>query len=323
MIRCGQLFGSLELLNDHDIDAGDKQALSSGKETKKPMRTNHAEQERPSIRDMDVEAMARVILHHLQENYNSYLDGSRFAADIEDLRSDAFSIVNDSGSRFDTVTVSDNAKILEAVTLLERRGLVVRNVRYQALGGAVDQFVVYLTSIGINTDVDAEGRLLVDKPEEIVTELQESVEALDPVVRQYYLESIRACQAGLYISSVICLGAASERAINCLAMALKPLSRRYQQNIEKARNIAELTQYLSGVIFNIFDNERGFAKELKELLDELGQLYRKNRNDAGHPDTIEQTSWLREGQVARLDLFRRYIVTICEAIERLKKQSVS
>ena len=287
------------------------------------MRTNLAEQERGSIQDMDVEAMAKVILRHLQENYNSYLDGSRFALDVEDLRSEAFSVVNDSQSRFDRAKVSDNAKILEAVTLLERRGLVVRNVRYRELGGTLDQFVVYLTSIGINTDVDGEGRLLVDKPEEIVSDLEERVEELDPVVRQYYLESIRAYQEGLYISSIICLGAASERAIHCLAGAIQPLSKKYQENIEKQRNISDLTKYLSGVLFNIFGDEKGFAKELKELLDELGQLYRKNRNDAGHPETVEQTSWLGQGQAGRLDLFRRYITTICEAIERLKKQSVS
>ena len=228
------------------------------------------------------------------------------------LRQDLFPKAEDSQQ------YSDNAKLLEAIILLERRGLVARDIPYPWLQGNGKKFMVHLTSIGIKTNIEDETLLLVDKPEEIVGALEQKVGDLDEVVRQYYLESLRAYQQGLYISSVICLGAASERAINCLARAIEPLSRKYQENIQKARNISDLTKYLSRVIFNVFDNEKGFAKELKELLDELGQLYRKNRNDAGHPEAVEQTSWLGQGQAGRLDLFRRYIVTICEAIKRLE-----
>ena len=53
------------------------------------------------------------------------------------------------------------------------------------------------TSIGINSDVDGVGRLLVDKPEEIVSEhLRRGLGCLILVVRQYYLESIRALPSG-------------------------------------------------------------------------------------------------------------------------------
>ena len=61
---------------------------------------------------------------------------------------------------------------------------------------------------------------------------------------------------------------------------------------------------------------------MKELLDGLATLYRKNRNEAGHPQTIRQ-SWSRQDQEILLLQFRRYITTICEAIERLKQQSTS
>ena len=122
---------------------------------------------------------------------------------------------------------------------------------------------------------------------------------------------------------MICLGAASERAVHWLAESIGSYSEKYQEKIKAKRYISDLTGYLSGVTPNIFGDDKKFARELKELLDELGQLYRKNRNDAGHPETVEQTSWLGEGQAARLDLFRRYIVTICEAIKRLEKQSTS
>ena len=116
--------------------------------------------------------------------------------------------------------------------------------------------------------------LLVDKPEEIVDALEQKVGVLDSVVRQYYLESLRAYQEVLYISSVICLGAASERAIHWLAESIGSYCEKYQKQIEEKRNISILTKYLSSVIFNIFGTDKTFARELKELLDELGNLYR-------------------------------------------------
>ena len=196
---------------------------------------------------------------------------------------------------------------------------MVRNIPGQLRGGYKDQFVVYLTSIGIKSNIDDEVILLVDKPEEIVGALEQKVGDLDEVVRQYYLESLRAYQEGLYISSVICLGAASERAIHWLAETIESYSEKYQEEIEKRRNgnISRLTEYLSNtVIPNTFVEGKDFARELKDLLDGLGNLYRENRNEAGHPKTIYQ-SWLEEDQGRLLIYFRRYITTICEAIAKM------
>ena len=271
-----------------------------------------SEEQHQKNREMDVESLAKVLFHNLKKNSKTYLDGLNFSRYVEELGSPLFSKENHRLSH------SDHAKLLEAITLLERRGLVVRNVPRQGRGGFEDQFVVYLTSIGMKSNFDGEVLLLVDKPEEIVDALEQKVGDLDEVIRQYYLESLRANQAQLYISSVICLGVASERSIHWLAESIGSYAAKYQEKIKTKRNISELTDYLSGVIPNIFDDDKRFAKELKELLDELGQLYRKNRNDTGHPETVEQISWLGEGQTTRLDLFLRYITTICDARERLK-----
>jgi len=221
----------------------------------------------------------------------------------------------------------DYDDLLEAVTLLERRGLVMRSTsnqprepdQYNNKAGLRD-FAVYLTSIGIKSKIDEGVILLVDKPEEIVRKLEQKVQNLDPVIRQYYLESLRAYQEGLYISSVICLGAASERSIRWLAESIDPYAGAYQQEIRQRRDgkIYRLIDYLSNtVIPNTFDDKK-FKEKLKERLNGLGNVYRENRNDAGHPDTIEQTSWLGEDQEVLLLQFRRYITTICEAIGRLK-----
>lgn len=270
-------------------------------------------EEQQQNRNRDVESVAKVVFRNLKRKPETYLDGSGFSHDVEDLGSPLFPIQNHRLSN------SDRAKVLEAVTLLERRGLVVRNIRSSLRGGHPDQFVVYLTSVGIKSDIEADVILLVDKPEEIVRALEEKTGDLDEVVRQYYLESLRAFQEGLYISSVICLGAASERAIHWLAETIESYSEKYQEEIEKRRNgnISRLTEYLSNtVIPNTFVDDKDFARELKDLLDGLGNLYRENRNEAGHPKTIYQ-SWLEEDQGRLLIYFRRYITTICEAIAKM------
>ena len=274
------------------------------------MRTNRDDQERKNILELDIESIAKIAFRHLKENFNSYLDRRNFSPYVERLRQDLFPNGDRPAAR------PEDAKFLEAIALLERRGLVVRNIAHKGRGGYEDQFHVYLTSIGIKSSIDDEVLLLVDKPEEIVDALEQKVGNLDPVVRQYYLESLRAYQQGLYISSVICLGAASERAIHWLAESIENNSGQYQAKIEARRsgNIFRLTEYLSNtVIPNIFGHDKKLEEELKGRLDGLGKLYRENRNEAGHPQTIDQ-SWLGEDQEILLIHFRRYITTICEAI---------
>ena len=110
-----------------------------------------------------------------------------------------------------------------------------------------------------------------------------------------------------------------QRAIHWLAESIESYSETYQEQIEKRRNgnIFRLTDYLcNSVIPNIFGDDKEFAGELKDLLDGLGNLYRENRNEAGHPKAIYQ-SWLEEDQGRLLIYFRRYITTICEAIGRI------
>ena len=278
------------------------------------MRTNLDDQERKNILEMDVESVAKIVFRNMKDNFKSYLDESTFSRPyIEDLRRTLFG----GGDRY--ASRREDAKFLEAITLLERRGLVVRNIAHKGRGGYEDQFHVYLTSLGIKSNVDDEVILLVDKPEEIVRALEQKVGNLDEVVRQYYLESLRAYQEGLYISSVICLGAASERAILWLAESIESYSGQYQAKIEARRsgNIFRLTEYLSNtVIPSIFGADKKFEEELKDRLNGLGKLYRENRNEAGHPHTINQ-SWLGEDQEILLIHFRRYITTICEAIGRI------
>jgi len=109
-----------------------------------------------------------------------------------------------------------------------------------------------LTSIGKSSMIEDDILILVDDAQEIVNELKEKISNLDSVIEQYLLESLRACQEGLYISSVICLGAASERAIHCLAEAVINYDSNYQTDIESKTSISALTRYLSDNINRIF-----------------------------------------------------------------------
>ena len=272
-----------------------------------------SEQERQQVRQMDVESLTGYLFRYLKENLSSSPGSCDFFYGVESLRKALFpdGVENQSDH--------DRFKLLEAIVLLERRGLVVRDFSYpKPIFGPLgkDTFIVYLTSIGMKSDFDDEILLLVDNPQEIVDALEQKIGTLDNVVRQYYLESLRAYQEGLYISSVIVLGAASERAIHWLAESIESYSKQYQKEIKKRRsgNILRLTEYLSNtVIPNIFGLDKKFAGELKTRLNGLGTVYRENRNEAGHPQTVDQ-SWLREDQETLLLHFRRYITTICKAI---------
>ena len=272
-----------------------------------------SEQKPQQIREMDVETLAKFVFRYLKDNLNRYPENKHFYSLIQELQNTLFPHEND------TQSASDYVKLFEAITLLERRGLVVRDRPLTWINGNQNRPMVYLTSTARESDFDGEVLLLVDQPEEIVRALEQKVEKLDPIVRQYYVESLRAYQEGLYILSVLGLGVASERSIHWLAESLEAYSPKYQAKIKTRReaHILRLTEYLSNtVIPDIFGHDKKFEAELKDRLDGLGKLYRENRNEAGHPQTVEQ-SWSREDQQILLLRFDRYITTICKAIGML------
>ena len=268
------------------------------------------QEQRQKIRKMDIERLAKYVFCYLKATLDPNPNSRNFYYSVNNLQVRLFSEER-------LPDLSDYTKLLEALTLLERQGLVVRDLPQNLGTFGKNSFIVYPTSIGWKSDFDNEVLLLVDKPEEMVRALEQRVRNLDPIVRQYYLESLRAYQEGLYISSVICLGATSERAIHWLAESIESHFKQYQGKFKAKRNMPDLIKYLSdSVIPNIFSTDKNFADELKKRLKGLGNLYRENRNEAGHPQTVEQ-SWLREDQEYLLIQFRRYITAICEAIGRL------
>ena len=276
-----------------------------------------SDDQREQVRRMDINSLTIYLFRWLKKKLQSNPNRPGFLYSVERLRQDLFpgGIDNNSGR--------DHANLIEAVVHLERRQLLVREFAYPFQPFGEGNAVIYLTSIGRKSDVDDDVLLSLDNPEEIVTALEQKIGRLDDIVRQYYLESLRAYQEGLYISSVICLGAASERAIHWLAEAIGANFQNYQTKMQTKKNgqIAELIKYLSdSVIPNVPNFDRKFVEELKNRLSGLADVYRENRNEAGHPTTVEQ-SWLKDDQEVLLLHFRRYITTISTAIAKCSAKS--
>ena len=72
-----------------------------------------------------------------------------------------------------------------------------------------------------------------------------------------------------------------------------------------------LTRYLSQNVNKIFKSiaEPTFQSELRDKLEGMARIYRLNRNDAGHPDSLPQ-DWRRDEQECYLNQFRRYVLTV-------------
>ena len=95
---------------------------------------------------------------------------------------------------------------------------------------------------------------------------------------------------------------------------------KYQTDIEKITMIAPLRKYLvdniKGIFSSIAGANRAFRSRLRDKLNGIGEIYRLNRNEAGHPDEVEQ-DWDRVEVETYLIGFRRYIPTVYEAIDLL------
>ena len=247
--------------------------------------------------DCSIEDLARIICHYMKEIIR------RDKKDIHKLE-DMMAILGPKKGDWNF-----DMKFDEAIARLKQRGILMR-VNYTSVES------VCFTSVGAKMNFDEELLILIDDAYGVVKSLKAKIPNLDTVVEQYYLESLRTCQNGSYISSVIGLGAASERTINCLAEVVVRMPGQ-KEKIEKKRNIFELTRYLlddATVLFESLDLK--LRKELRERLTGLANIYRQNRNEAGHPSSVPQ-DWARDEQECYLSQFRRLAFTCFKAIDEL------
>ena len=270
--------------------------------------------ERERVRAMDINCLTVFVFRWLKENLDDYPHARDYCS-VGNLRQYLFP-----GGPRDNNSTEDHIKLSEAIVNLERQQLLVRVFNSPVTSYKQGDPMICLTDVGMKSDVDDDVLVLVDPPEQTLTALEQKIGDFDDVVREYYLESLRAFQEGLYISSVICLGAASERAIHWLACAIATNVQSYQSDIEKRRKgpIAVLTKYLcNNVVPNIPNYDQSFGKRLVRQLEGLARVYRENRNEAGHPEKVDQ-SWLMEDQGSLLQYYRKYITTISEAVQKVE-----
>ena len=212
-------------------------------------------------------------------------------------------------------------KFYEAITRLTQQGLLMYvDTRTTSKTNGLHGLRVRLTSVGEKSEFQDGILILIDDPQEIVNDVKEKVPNLDQNVERCYLESLRACQGGHYLSSVMSLGAASERAIHCLAVAVVEHDENFKKVIEKNRgNISSLTKCLGENVNHIFKSiaEPTFRSELRDKLEGIARIYRLNRNEAIHSDDGLE-NWIRSEQECYLNQFRRYVFTIFKAIDILE-----
>ncbi len=248
--------------------------------------------------DCSIEDLARIICHYMKEIIR------RDKKDIHKLE-DMMAILGPKKGDWNF-----DMKFDEAIARLKQRGILMNVVNTSVE-------TVCFTSVGAKTDFDDELLILIDDAYEVVKSLKAKIPKLDLVVEQYYLESLRTCQNGFYISSVISLGAASERTIRCLAGTVGRCVPEHKTKIDGKHNISTLTRYLldnAGHLFASLDSTT--RNDIKERLTGLANIYRQNRNEAGHPSSVPQ-DWARDEQECYLSQFRRLAFTCFKAIDEL------
>jgi len=206
-------------------------------------------------------------------------------------------------------------KFSQAINKLEERELIV-----QLQSDSITK--INLTSTGEQLCLaEDDNIIIIDDVTKLTQSLKEKVKNLDPIVEQYYEESIRSWKHDLNIASTICLGAASERAIRCLADAIICRKPEYEKDIgHNVFSIKAITDYISNKAISIFESitdDRSFIVPLKDKLEGIARLYRINRNETGHPEKIQEIN--SDDQRHNLYQFRQYITTVFEAINKLKQ----
>ncbi|MBM3237842.1 hypothetical protein FJZ31_16255 [Candidatus Poribacteria bacterium] len=211
-------------------------------------------------------------------------------------------------------------KFFEAIALLQKRGLIAPMLRVRNIyTNEIWPLPLFLTTVGQQSIIEDDIILLVDNAEEIVKSVSDIVPNLDPTVADFYRESIRACQEGLLLSSCICLGSASERAIHQLAYALSDYAPEHKDAIEGKwlrKNMKDKIDTLWGWIHEI--EERDFPtepcfKDLRSKIDALAHWYRITRNEAGHADREAILPTQKEIELS-IHQFRRYVINIFQII---------
>ena len=283
------------------------------------MKLHLEKEQREKISILELASHIRRYLKFFLEKYRAGSSRHQFETGVEtfSLPSLQEQICPENKVGYDVKDRNFSQKFYEAIALLKQQRWLID----VAPTSPNDWPRVQLTSKGETANFNNEISIQIDDAQEVISSLKEKTPNLDSIVEQYYLESLQTCGLGFYISSVLCLGIASERAILCLADAVIVHNDRYQKDINsKKRHISELTRYLSKTVKLISVAMEGsfLLPDLGGKLEGLANIYRINRNEAGHPKLLQD--WQKSEQESHLKAFDRYIQTVFKAIEFLENE---
>jgi hypothetical protein len=264
-------------------------------------------------REIEIEELAKYIICILCKLKKEY-EQKKTRHQQSNIRENLYEILVSKPSGDTETDDPFSIKFSQTINLLEKRDLIVQISKNSLT-------YIYLTPAGEQSCLsNYEGIITIDDAKKLVQLLKEKIHNLDPVIEQYYEESLRSWKQDLNIASTICLGAASERAIRCLADAIIDRKPEYKKEIgHSVLSIKAVTDFISGKIMSIFKSvtdDKGFLFTLKDKLEGIARLYRLNRNEAGHPDKVQEIN--RDEQKNNLYQFRQYIITVFDAINKLK-----
>jgi len=171
-------------------------------------------------------------------------------------------------------------------------------------------------------------------PAVTIRSLQSTIPNIDDIALKYFEESLWAIRKHLFLSAIVTMGCASERSILLLTEAIMdyyddPKLREEFYKNDKIKPKFDLIKRILGQrafkkeLTKIFESDVPRSNDLKRLfidldniLDQMFQIYRINRNDAGHPSGIEFDQDITRAEAA---MFRKYCKIIYGLISYLNE----
>jgi len=149
------------------------------------------------------------------------------------------------------------------------------------------------------------------EPNEYLREALETANGINPVIMLYLSESIQAFRRGLYLSSAVMLGVASEAALEGLSDVLCKGNEGRTSKIQKAYTLKKKHEIVMGWVLDggVLEDNAGLKEKVETYLGDLFQANRLTRNESGHP-TGKKIK--RDAAYGFLYLFPSYLQTIKE-----------
>ena len=160
------------------------------------------------------------------------------------------------------------------------------------------------------------------EPNEYLRAAMVTANNINPVIMLYLKESIQAFRRGLYLSSAVMLGVASEAAVKGLSEVLCRDNPSRASKIQKAHTLKKKHGIVMGWVLDggVLEDNPGLKDDAEIYLGDLFQANRLTRNDSGHPTGKEIK---RDAAFAFLYLFPNYLRTTWELIEFLESGTTS